>query len=80
MTTIISINEARKHLSCLIDRAAAGEDIVIARRNRPVARLTSLLAAGDQSPRKPGMFAGLEIPDSFFAPLLEEELSAWNQT
>lgn len=35
----VNIHEAKTHLSRLVDRAAAGEDIVIARAGRPVARL-----------------------------------------
>jgi prevent-host-death family protein len=75
--TTINIHEAKTHLSRLVDRAAVGEDIVIARAGKPVARLTSLESAANAGPRQPGMFPGLTVPDSFFEPLREDELSAW---
>ena len=42
MTVQVNICEARTHLSQLVDQAAAGEDIIIARNGRPVARLCPL--------------------------------------
>ncbi len=38
----VNIHEAKTHLSRLVDRAAAGEEIVIARAGKPVARLVGL--------------------------------------
>ncbi len=38
----VSLREAKRHLSRLVDRAAAGEEIVIARSGKPVARLVPL--------------------------------------
>ena len=38
----VNIHEAKTHLSRLVDRAAAGEEIVIARAGKPVARLVAL--------------------------------------
>jgi prevent-host-death family protein len=77
MIDIINIHEAKTHLSRLVDRAAAGDDIVIARAGKPVARLTRIEAPAGAGPRQPGMFAGLVVPDAFFDPLPDEELSAW---
>ena len=37
MTTVVNVHEAKTHLSRLLDRAAAGEEIVVARAGRPVA-------------------------------------------
>ena len=73
----ITIHEAKTHLSKLIARAEAGEDIVIARGKEPVIRLVPLAAS--QKPRVPGRLKGLEpLPDSFFFdPLPEEELRLW---
>ena len=73
----VNIHEAKTHLSRLIARAEAGEEIVIARGNEPVVRLT--LVKPKAEPRKPGRLKGLpEIPDSvFFDPLPEEELRLW---
>jgi prevent-host-death family protein len=38
---IVNIGEAKAHLSDLIDRAAAGEEIIIARTSKPVVRLVA---------------------------------------
>ncbi len=75
--TTINIHEAKTHLSRLVDRAADGEDIVIARAGKPVARLTRIESPANSGPRQPDMFPGFTVPDSFFEPLPEDELSAW---
>jgi prevent-host-death family protein len=61
----VNIHEAKTHLSRFIDQAAAGEEIVIARAGKPVARLVAL--APDQArPRKLGLGKGLfTIPENF---------------
>ncbi|MBS0380718.1 MAG: type II toxin-antitoxin system Phd/YefM family antitoxin [Proteobacteria bacterium] len=41
-TRSINIYEAKTHLSKLVDQAAAGEDVLISRAGKPVARLTAL--------------------------------------
>ncbi|MBI4885289.1 MAG: type II toxin-antitoxin system Phd/YefM family antitoxin [Actinobacteria bacterium] len=60
---IVNVHEAKTHLSRLIDRAAAGEEIVIGRAGKPVARLMPL---GTKSPRIFGALAGqLWMSDNF---------------
>ncbi len=54
--TIVNVHEAKTQLSRLIERAAAGEEIVIARAGRPVCRLAPLLATPE--PRVLGQFQG----------------------
>jgi len=64
----VNIHEAKTHLSSLIEDAEHGEEIVIARHNRPVARLVSF----SQAPitRKPGSMRGqIRMSDDFDAPL-----------
>lgn len=74
--TVINVHEAKTHLSRLLSRAAAGEEIVIARAGKPVARLVPLPEA--RQPRRPGLWKGkLTVPDAFFDPLPEEEFAAW---
>lgn len=52
----MNIYEAKTQLSKLVERAAAGEEIVIARGGRPMARLVPL---GDgRGPRQPGAYRG----------------------
>jgi len=67
--TPINVHEAKTHLSRLLERVAAGEEIVIARSGRPVARLVPFAPA----PRKPGRLKGkIRIAPDFDAPLPEE--------
>jgi prevent-host-death family protein len=69
----VTIHEAKTHLSKLIARAEAGEEIVIARGKDPVVRLAPL---EKPKPRPPaGIWKGkVNIPDSFFFdPLPEDE-------
>ncbi len=74
MTTTVNIYDAKTQLSRLVDRAAAGEEILIARAGKPAARLVPLEGA---APREPGLLKGLVIPDSLFDPLPEDEQAAW---
>jgi prevent-host-death family protein len=71
-----TIHAAKTTLSQLIERAHAGEEVVIARRDVPVARLVPI--AGETSKRRPGSFRGVvKIPKSFFEPLPADELDVW---
>ncbi len=70
---IVNVHEAKIHLSRLLERAHAGEELIIAKNGRPFARLCPL---EKPPPRRPGLLAG-EIGDAFFDPLPEEELDAW---
>jgi prevent-host-death family protein len=70
---VVNIHEAKTNLSSLIERAHAGEEIIIAKRGKPYARLSPLIPL---EPRKPGILEG-KIDDAFFDPLPEEELKAW---
>ena len=58
-----------------IVRVEAGEDIVIARRGQPVARL---VACNAPVKRRPDVLKGkIVVPDTFFDALPEDELAAW---
>jgi prevent-host-death family protein len=75
----VTIHKAKTELSKLIARVEAGEEIIIMRRDKPVARL---VVANDKQARK-GRIAGTmpelaAIPDDFFfKPLDEEDLKLW---
>ena len=72
----VTIHTAKTTLSKLIERAHAGEEIVIARGDVPVARLVPIALRAPR--RKPGTLRGVvKIPDSFFDPLPAEDLDAW---
>ena len=75
----VNIHEAKAHLSEYLARVEAGETVVIARRNKPVARLVPVEPDAEPKPPRPiGLAKGLiEIHPSFFEPLSEEELAQW---
>jgi len=71
----VSILEAKTHLSRLLQRVAAGEEIVIARRDRPIARLVPM---EDRPAFSPGQFAGrIRMNDDFDEPLPQDILDAF---
>lgn len=73
---IVNVHAAKTHLSRLIERVCAGEEIIIARNNEPVAKLVPLHEV--QAGRQRGSLEGkVVVPDSFFDPLPPEELEAW---
>lgn len=74
--TQVSVRQARAALSALIERARAGEEIVITRQGTPVVRLA--VVEGRLPQRRAGALKGLfEMPDSFFDPLPEDILDAF---
>jgi prevent-host-death family protein len=71
---VVNIHAAKTHLSRLIDQVAAGEEVVIARAGKPVARLVPL--APERPKRVLGMLRGqINIPDNFDDPLPDEVLA-----
>ena len=73
--TMVNVHEAKTHLSRLLDRVHGGEEIVIAKGGKPWARLCPLATL---DPRRPGLLHG-RVEDTFFDPLPEEELEAWER-
>jgi len=74
----IKIHDAKTHLSKLIARAEAGEEVVIARGDKPVVKLVPV--ATPHSKLTFGCMKGKlpKIPDSFFFdPLPDDELKLW---
>jgi prevent-host-death family protein len=72
----VTIHQAKTNLSRLIERASAGEEIIIARGSKPVARLVPVGAV--KGKRQPGSLKGkLEIGPEFFDPLPDDELKGW---
>jgi prevent-host-death family protein len=68
MVRTVNINQARTHLSKLIERVRLGEEVVIAKAGKPVARLVPERARS--TPRRPGNGRGdFVIHDSFYEPL-----------
>jgi prevent-host-death family protein len=72
----VTIHQAKTNLSKLIERASQGEEIIIARGSKPVAKLVPLGAV--KGKRQPGSLKGkLEIGPEFFEPMTEAELAEW---
>jgi prevent-host-death family protein len=65
---VVNVHDAKTHLSRLLDRAHAGEEIIIAKSGRPYARLVPL---SDRQPkRESGTLAGrVALGERFFDPL-----------
>lgn len=72
MSEIVNIHEAKTHLSRLLERVRAGEEIIIAKSGEPYARLVPLERRG----RELGFVKG-SVPDAFFEPLPDDELDTW---
>ncbi len=76
MPVIVNVHEAKTHLSRLLERVSRGEEIVIAKAGRPVARLVSV----EERParRTPGSASGLVVVgEDFDDPLPEEVLRSF---
>jgi len=72
----VNIYEAKTQLSQLVQEAASGQDVVIARAGRPIARLTRLSGTGRK--RRLGVLDGqFQIPDDFNRPLPDDVLRAF---
>jgi prevent-host-death family protein len=67
----VNIFEAKARLSEFIDAVQRGDQVVICRRNRPVAELRAVSVART-TPRPVGGAKGLEIPTTFFEPLPDD--------
>ena len=77
MSRVVNIHAAKTHLSRLVDQAAEGAEIIIARAGRPVARLGPLQAGQPQ--RKPGLLKGkIWIARDFDAPLPTDLVEAFH--
>ena len=73
MPKAINLYEAKTQLSALVERAAAGEELVIAKAGRPMARLVPLVR--ERPPRRSGFLKGkVRIGREFDAPLSPELL------
>ncbi len=73
-----TIHAAKTHLSRLIERANRGEEIVIARGSRPVARLVPI-DSEDRGRRFGAMRGRAGVTPAFFEPLPAAELDAWGE-
>ena len=72
----VNVHEAKTQLSRLLRRVEAGEEILIARRGRPIARLSPI-----RPPRRERVLGrnrgAFDIPDDFNAPLPDDVLASF---
>lgn len=74
MTKMFNLSEAKDQLSSLVDRAMAGEETIISKHGKPVAKIVPL-PAQKKGPRKQSNYLGLTyMADDFDAPLPPEIL------
>jgi antitoxin (DNA-binding transcriptional repressor) of toxin-antitoxin stability system len=73
MARTVKIQEAKTTLSALLAAVERGEEFVIARDDVPVARLVPM----QETPERELGFIPFTVPDSFFEPIDEAELNAW---
>ncbi len=72
----VNIHEAKTHLSKLVEEVGKGQEIIIAKSGKPMAKLTGISPA--KPIRKPGFLKGkIKIADDFDAPLPEDLLDAF---
>jgi prevent-host-death family protein len=72
----VNIHEAKTQFSRLVDRAAAGETIIIAKAGTPVARLVPLEPLTQGGPRRTGFLLGMyTVPDDFDR-MFEQEITS----
>jgi len=73
---IVTIHTAKSTLSKLVKRVEAGEEIILARGQVPIAKIVPLQPAS--SKRQFGAFRGMiTVGPEFFEPLTDDELAAW---
>ena len=74
----VNIHAAKTHLSQLLDSVANGQEVLIARAGKPIARLVPLEGKPAIKKRQLGRLAGaITIPDDFDAPLPEDILNSF---
>jgi len=75
----VNLYEAKTHLSALVDEAAGGGEIIIAKNGRPCARLVAIAEQTKRRPREFGQWGrdyGWRAPD-VFPETTPEEIALW---
>ncbi len=76
MKKVVNIHDAKTHLSRLLEEVMGGEEIIIAKAGKPIARLVPIIEPVTK--RFPGSAAGqIIIKDDFDAPLPDDILSGF---
>lgn len=72
----VNIVEIKANLSSYMERVEGGETIVVCRRNVPIAEIRPLRKQAEK-PRRVGIDRGMNVPPSFFEPLPDALLDAF---
>ena len=72
---VVNVSEAKTQLSRLLRLVEAGQEVIIARRDQPVAKLVRYRPVGKR--RFGAMKGKIKITDAFFEALPEDELKLW---
>ena len=72
----LNVAEAKVRLSSCLDRVQQGETVIVCRRNVPTAELRPIPQSPDAQ-RPIGIDRGMKVPDSFFEPLPEDVIEAF---
>ena len=71
---LVNVHEAKTHFSKLLEKAHAGQEIILAKAGKPYARMVPLATVAPK--RQRGRVKGI-VDDAFFDPLPDTELDAW---
>jgi prevent-host-death family protein len=75
----INIHEAKTHLSKIVEEVALGEEVIIAKAGKPIAKLVPLEKNIKRPARVPGGLKGqIWVADNFDEPMPESDLALWN--
>ena len=78
MAETVNMHQAKSSLSRLVERALAGEEIVIARNGEPLVKLVPV--PKEKKPRVPGLYKGkIWVAADCFDPMTDEELDLWEK-
>lgn len=74
----VNIHEAKTHLSAILKRVESGEDILIAKAGKPIARVSPILSSSGK--RQPGSAKGrIAMTQNFIEPLPENILKGFGK-
>lgn len=76
MATVVNIHHAKTHLSKIVDEAAAGREVIIAKAGRKVVRLVPV-EAKPRAKKFGGLKGRIRVPDDFNAPLDTSVIAAF---
>ena len=77
--TTVNIHEAKTHLSRLVERAANGETVILAKAGKPIAKIVPLEPKEASTSRRLGFLKGpFKVPDDFDTMMAEEIAEMFN--